>query len=241
MAQYLKYGDNQSLKQKVAADLKALEAKNAVKVTPPERQGARVMYKAGETIFLEKEKGDEFYFIEQGKVKISHIDKANEFVIAMLRNGEFFGEMAILNQEERNASAIAFEPTRLLVLRQDTFMQSLGVEILKKVFTSLARRMWYSFRRSINLSYKNPVLRLYDCLDFLIESNSGQKRDPGYTFDITFHDLRVMTNTLDLEDIKIRDFLNDENIKLNYGAISLINLSKYRDMLKLYRGREKNM
>jgi CRP/FNR family cyclic AMP-dependent transcriptional regulator len=241
LTQYLKYGDNADLKQKVTANLKTLEASSKMKIAPPERQGARVMYKAGETIFLEQEKGDEFFFIEQGKVKISHIDKANEFVIAVLRNGEFFGEMAILNQEERNASAIAFEPTRLLVLNKETFMQSLGVEILKKVFTSLAKRMWYSFRRSINLSYKNPVLRLYDCLDFLMESKSGQKRDPGYVFDVTFHDLRVMTNTLEVEDLKIRDFLNDENIKLNYGTIAIINLSKYRDMLKLYRSRERNM
>ena len=171
-------------------------------------------------------------------MKISHIDKSNEYVIAVLRSGEFFGEMAILNQEERNASAIAFENTRLLVLNKDTIMQSLGVEILKKVFTSLAKRMWYSYRRSINLSYKNPVLRLYDCLDFIIESKSGQKRENSYFFDINFHDLRGMTNTLDVEDSKIRDFLNDENIKLNYGTVSIINLSKYTDTLKVYRSRE---
>jgi CRP/FNR family cyclic AMP-dependent transcriptional regulator len=242
---YLAYDDEPALKEKVAAEIKALEARLGGRIAPesfaPERHGAQAAYKAGEIIFLEQEKGEEFFFIEQGKVKIAHIDRANEYVIAVLRNGEFFGEMAILNQEDRNASAVAFENTRLLVLNKDTFMQALGVEILKKVFTSLAKRMWYSFRRSINLSYKNPVLRLYDCLDFIIESKSGQKRENSYFFDINFHDLRVMTNTLDVEDSKIRDFLNDENIKLNYGTISIINLSKYTDMLKVYRSRERNM
>ena len=111
--------------------------------------------------------------------------------------------------------------------------------LAKKVFTSLSKRMWYSYRRSINLSYKNPVLRLYDCLDFIIESKSGQKRENAYFFDINFHDLRGMTNTLDVEDTKLRDFLNDENIKLNYGKISIINLSKYTDTLKVYRSRER--
>ncbi|MBN2353154.1 MAG: cyclic nucleotide-binding domain-containing protein [Spirochaetales bacterium] len=242
---YLAYGDDQALKTAVAAEIKAAEARVGTPLPPesftPQRQGAKASYRGGEIIFLEQEKGDEFYFIESGKVKISHIDKSNEYVIAVLRSGEFFGEMAILNQEERNASAIAFENTRLLVLNKDTIMQSLGVEILKKVFTSLAKRMWYSYRRSINLSYKNPVLRLYDCLDFIIESKSGQKRENSYFFDINFHDLRGMTNTLDVEDSKIRDFLNDENIKLNYGTVSIINLSKYTDTLKVYRSREHTM
>jgi CRP/FNR family cyclic AMP-dependent transcriptional regulator len=241
---YLTDGDDPVAKEKAKAEIKSLEA-TLGKITPemfkPERHGAQALYKAGDIIFLEQEKGEEFYFIEQGKVKIAHIDKTNEYVIAVLRNGEFFGEMAILNQEDRNASAIAFEQTKLLVLNKATFMQELGLEILKKVFTSLSRRMWYSFRRSINLSYQSPILRLYDCLDFIIESKSGQKRDLSYYFDITFHDLRVMTNTLEVEDSKIRDFLNDENIKLNYGTISIITLSKYYDMLKLYRGRERNM
>lgn len=238
---YLKYGQNPATKKQIEGELAMRESAGTGAITYPERHGHHAIYKPGQIVFLEQEKGDEFYFIEQGKVKICHIDKENEFVIAILKAGEFFGEMAILNQEERNASAVAFEDTRLLVLNRTTFMNQLGVEILKNVFTSLSRRMWYSFRRSINLSYHNPVLRLYDCLDFIIESRGGKKKESSYAFDITFQDLRAMTNTLILDDHKIREFLSDENIKINYGAMTISNLSKFYDMLKLYRGRERSM
>jgi len=238
---YATLGDNPELKSKAQAEIDRIQAEQGKAPPYPERIGHHAVYQAGEIIFLEQEKGNEFYFIEQGKVKICHIDKENEFVIAVLKPGEFFGEMAILNQEERNASAIAFEQTRLLVLTKDTFINELGIEILKKVFTSLSRRMWYSFRRSINLSYRNPVLRLYDCLDFIIESRGGQKKDAAYLFDITFHDLRTMTNTLNLEDSRIKEFVGDDNIRINYGTISITNLSKFYDMLKLYRGREHSL
>lgn len=241
LKRFVEISGNEDAKKRARSDLSALEAGGNASIDFPERQGHHAFYKAGQIIFLEQEKGDEFYFIEQGKVKICHIDRENEFVIAVLKTGEFFGEMAILNQEERNASAVAFEDTRLLVLTRDTFINQLGVEILKNVFTSLSRRMWYSFRRSINLSYHSPVMRLYDCLDFIIESRGGQKKESTYTFDITFRDLRVMTNTMDLDDHKIRDFLNDENIRVNYGAISIVNIAKFYDMLKLYRGRERVM
>ncbi|MEJ2665438.1 MAG: cyclic nucleotide-binding domain-containing protein, partial [Spirochaetia bacterium] len=200
-----------------------------------------LLYQAGDIIFLEQERGDNFYFIESGKVKISHIDREKEFVIAVLQQNEFFGEMAILNQLNRNATAMAFSNTRLLELSKDNFLNQLGPKILEKVFTSFARRIWYSYRRSINLSYKNPVTRLYDCLDFIIQSREGRQKDKSYFFDISLTDLRVMTNTGGEGDNAVKDFLNDDNIRYNYGKISINDVAKYYNTLKIYLTRERSM
>ncbi|MBN1524386.1 MAG: cyclic nucleotide-binding domain-containing protein [Spirochaetales bacterium] len=235
---FLKYSKDQARIIRITQQIEALKAKFNVSIQEPEKEGHHAVYRAGQIIFLEQEKSDLFYFIDRGKVKISHIDKESEFVVAMLGKGEFFGEMAILNQEERNATAVAFEESSLLVLTKETFMTHLGGKILQNVFTSLAKRIWYSYRRSINLSYENPVTRLYDCLDFIIESNEGRRRDMVCSFDFSLQDLRVMTNTLNVEDAKIKEFINDTNIHVNYGTVSVNNIDKLRDVCKLHVNRE---
>ena len=92
--------------------------------------------------------------------------------------------MAILNGAARNATAIAFKPTRLLILSKDNLFNELGIKLLQKLFSSFAKRIWYSYRRALNLYYSNPVARLYDCLDFIIKSKEAQKKDGSYFFNI---------------------------------------------------------
>jgi CRP-like cAMP-binding protein len=241
LTKYVEYAEDDESKKQASKLIESLKSEQNITIREPVRMGAHLIYQPGDIIFLEQEKGDNFYFIEQGKVKISHIDREKEFVIAILQQNEFFGEMAILNQLKRNATAIAFSETKLLELSKDTFMNQLGAKILEKIFTSFARRIWYSYRRSINLSYKNPVTRLYDCLDFIIQSKEGRQKDQSYFFDISFTDLRVMTNTSTEPDNAIKDFLGDDNIRYNYGKLSINKTGKFYDTLKIYLTRERSM
>ncbi|MBN1799205.1 MAG: cyclic nucleotide-binding domain-containing protein [Spirochaetales bacterium] len=241
LSKYVEYAADEGSRQQAVKLMESLKSEQNITIREPVRMGAHLIYQPGDIIFLEQEKGENFYFIEQGKVKISHIDREKEFVIAILQQNEFFGEMAILNQLKRNATAIAFSETKLLELSKDTFMNQLGAKILEKIFTSFARRIWYSYRRSINLSYKNPVTRLYDCLDFIIQSKEGRQKDQSYFFDISLTDLRVMTNTSEEPDNVIKDFLNDDNIRYNYGKLSINKIAKYYDTLKIYLTRERSM
>jgi len=240
LSKYVEYTEDAESKKQALKLIESLKSEQNITIREPVRMGAHLIYQPGDIIFLEQEKGENFYFIEQGKVKISHIDREKEFVIAILQQNEFFGEMAILNQLKRNATAIAFSETKLLELSRDTFMNQLGAKILEKIFTSFARRIWYSYRRSINLSYKNPVTRLYDCLDFIIQSKEGRQKDQSYIFDISLTDLRVMTNTSNEPDNVIKDFLGDDNIHYNYGKLSINKLTKYYDTLQIYLTRERS-
>jgi CRP-like cAMP-binding protein len=241
LKKFVGYSEDREAVTQAKGLIDSLVTEQNVSVREPVRNGAHLIYEPGDIIFLEQEKGDNFYFIESGKVKISHIDREKEFVIAILQQNEFFGEMAILNQLNRNATATAFSSTKLLELSKDTFMNQLGAKILEKIFTSFARRIWYSYRRSINLSYKSPVTRLYDCLDFIIQSREGQQKDKSYFFDISLTDLRVMTNTSAEGDAAVKDFLNDDNIRYSYGKISVNNVVKFYDTLKIYLTRERSM
>ncbi|MEM7182803.1 MAG: cyclic nucleotide-binding domain-containing protein, partial [Spirochaetota bacterium] len=70
---------------------------------------ANLTLQRGEIIFLENEPDDYFYFVIQGKVKITKLIDDEEFILAILEEDEIFGEMGILNSKVRNASAIAYE------------------------------------------------------------------------------------------------------------------------------------
>ncbi len=77
-------------------------------------------YNSGDVIFREGDQGDSLYIIRTGFVKITkrHLDK--EQIIAYLSQGNYFGEMALLEDERRTATILAFTNVEVLqVLRED--------------------------------------------------------------------------------------------------------------------------
>lgn len=73
-------------------------------------------YPAGSLIFREDEPGDTLYIIEKGRVRITKTSfKDKDKILAVLKPGDFFGEMAILDEELRSATAQAEEEVRLLI------------------------------------------------------------------------------------------------------------------------------
>ncbi len=65
---------------------------------------------------------DTFYVVISGQVKVMLIaEDGREVVLSLLRDGDFFGEMTLLDDEPYAASVIAMEESKLLVLRRDDF------------------------------------------------------------------------------------------------------------------------
>ncbi len=86
----------------------------------------QVNYRAGETIFNEHDHGDGLYVLENGSVRIWVVDEdVNEVTLAELKPGEFFGELAVLDQGERSSSATAITDTHLHKLSSKDFQQFL--------------------------------------------------------------------------------------------------------------------
>lgn len=79
-------------------------------------------FTAGERIFRQGDPGDRVYFIKSGEVEIYREDKEKgETILARLRDGEYFGEMALLTDAPRNASARAGTKTEVLSIERDDF------------------------------------------------------------------------------------------------------------------------
>ena len=76
-----------------------------------------------EVIFKEGNYGDEMYIVHSGTVKLVKQSPAGEIVIATIQPGEFFGEMALVDNAPRSVSAVAgTDQTRLLALDRDKFL-----------------------------------------------------------------------------------------------------------------------
>jgi ATP-binding cassette subfamily B protein len=77
---------------------------------------------AAETvIFEEGDLGDRFFVIVRGVVEVSKSSGDGEKVVAHLEDGDFFGEMALLDAATRNATVVAVTPTTTLSLDRDQF------------------------------------------------------------------------------------------------------------------------
>lgn len=74
-------------------------------------------------LFRQGDKGDAMYLIESGRVRISiHDDDKQEVTLAELAQGDFFGEMSIIDGRQRSADAHVIEDARLAILSRDAFL-----------------------------------------------------------------------------------------------------------------------
>lgn len=79
-------------------------------------------YKKGSILFFEGDIGEEFFLIKKGVIKIYRIDNSKEIILSLFREGEFFGEMALVHKgDTRSATAEAIEDTELFTLSRTTF------------------------------------------------------------------------------------------------------------------------
>jgi len=86
----------------------------------------QVNYKSGETIFNESDRGDALYVIDSGSVRIWVLDEdIKPVTLAELKEGDFFGELAVLDRGPRSSNATAITDTELHRLSSDDFQSFL--------------------------------------------------------------------------------------------------------------------
>lgn len=101
----------------------------------------------GEIIFYERQPGAGMYIIKKGWIKLTKTVNEEKVKISELKDGEFFGEMSLLDEYPRSAEATAVEKTEALgIFRPDLFdlienNPKLGYKILLRLSKRLASRL----------------------------------------------------------------------------------------------------
>jgi CRP/FNR family transcriptional regulator len=99
-------------------------------------------YKRAEVIFRKDDPGTHLYLVLEGAVKISLPGEfGQEALVAIMRPGEFFGELALFDRSPRSAGATALEDTRAALLASDDFLAFLEhhPSAVRVVLETLAR------------------------------------------------------------------------------------------------------
>lgn len=87
----------------------------------------RKTFGAGERIFAEGDRGDVAYLVERGKVAITKAGPQGAETLGVLEHGGLFGEMALIDDRPRMATATAQETTEVHVVPRKEFVQRLQV------------------------------------------------------------------------------------------------------------------
>lgn len=101
-------------------------------------------YRTGAVIIKERSEADRFFIISRGKIEITkRLERGEDLVLAVQSDGDFFGEMALLDERPRSASARALEPTAVLEISRANFetllhkAPLLAFRIMKELSTRL--------------------------------------------------------------------------------------------------------
>ena len=95
-------------------------------------------------LFKQGDKGDAMYLIESGRVRISiRDDDDQEVTLAELAQGDFFGEMAIIDGRQRSADAKVIEDARFAILSRESFLSFVrnNPDVALEMLSALTERL----------------------------------------------------------------------------------------------------
>ena len=159
----------------------------------------------GTVLFREGEPGHEMFIIQKGRVQLTRNLRGVEKILAVLPTGELFGEMAIINQKPRSATATVIEESRLLVLDQVTFEKMIkdNTEIAVRIIKKLSARLEQANFQVELLLLKDVNHRIVHLLRRLAEE-SGVPQAVGVYIDIS---VAEVADRIGCDDAEVADLI----------------------------------
>lgn len=142
------------------------------------------VYKRGEVICREGDAGETMFIIQEGEVRIHKRVRDKETTLAVLKAGDFFGEMAIIDKEPRSASATAETDSKLIILSEDIFESQIKTnpKIIMAILRKMSERLRNADRQIKALLMRDIHPRVVSTLILLV-SKRGTASDAGYRAD----------------------------------------------------------
>ena len=133
--------------QKIVDRVELFNGLNAHDVEKIFHKGLTIRVAKGETVFFKDTVGNQMYIILGGKIGVFDGSKR----LATLSTGDMFGEMALVNEEPRSASALAMEDSHMFVLNESTFQKLMtkrvSVHMLLNIIKTLSHRLQKSNKK----------------------------------------------------------------------------------------------
>ncbi|MEK6777818.1 MAG: Crp/Fnr family transcriptional regulator [bacterium] len=180
----------------------------------------------GNVLFYEGDNGQQMYIIQSGKIRISKRVRNVEKTLVILGKGEFFGEMAILNNRPRSATATIVEDSKLLIIDRRTFETMIrnNSEIAIRIIKKLAARLQQADNQIENLLLKDNLSRMVNFLRrWAMEK--GAPAAGEFSFAYLREDLAEGAGiSVELFDEMLKKLSTANMIHLSDGRITILNM-----------------
>jgi len=136
-------------------------------------------FQKGDIIFCEYEPGDNFYLIQSGRVQIVKIMGEIEKIIDILHPGEIFGEMAILEEAPRSATAVSLDKMVALEFNRENFevLMHGNPQIALKLLRLFSKRIYDQKRRFMILTLDEEDAKIADVFLMLSENQQSEMEE----------------------------------------------------------------
>jgi len=200
--------------------------------------GFQETYKENTPIFLEYEEGNDLYIVLEGQVKITSMINNNEILLGIIKEKDIFGEMAILENSPRSATAIASNKVTLLRINKENFEAHIKThpEIARRIIELLSDRIWIVYKRLANQLITDPITKIYDALQTLLQKNRiPLQKGLHYTFEMTPSEVLQFIGLDAIEGKKIMDqmLINDSILTIENGRLASRDVYNIRSAMAL--------
>lgn len=129
-------------------------------------------YRKDNIILIEEEAGQTMFILMSGQVKISRISEdGREVILAVMGEGDFFGELSLLDGQSRSANVTVIKDSEMLLINREDFLSLLNEfpQIAIQLLRELASRMRKSDSQIKSLSLKNATGKVTGTIHRLAE------------------------------------------------------------------------
>jgi CRP-like cAMP-binding protein len=189
-------------------------------------------FQKGSIIFCEYEPGDNFYLIQTGRVQIVKIMGDIEKTLDVLKPGEVFGEMAILEEAPRSATAIALDKVEALEFNRANFevLMRGNPQIALKLLKLFTRRIYDQKRRFMILTLEDNEAKVADVFLMLAEKELFKTNEiESIEFKTTVDDIAhwAAIPVVDCRNI-LNHFIQQRRIELYPDRIVIKNINDFQ-------------
>lgn len=191
-----------------------------------------VTFQEGDIIFCEYEPGDTFYLIQSGSVAIVRILGDIEKTLDILHPGEIFGEMAILEEAPRSATAIAHKKVKALEFNRENFevLMMGNPQIALKLLKLFTKRIYDQKRRFMILTLDDDQAKVADVFVMLSEAQAtpNEEETDERTFQTSVDDIAHWAGmSVDKCRQVINHFVSQRRIELFQNKIVVKNINDF--------------
>lgn len=185
-------------------------------------------FKKRDVIFEEGDNPRFLYFIRSGKVKTfkTH-DQGKEYIIDLLKEGDFLGYVDLLKNTAHTETAAAMEDTDIVLIPKDNFLALIQAnrDVSSQMIKMLANNITEKEEQLLNLAYNSVRKRVADALILL-----SQKED-NISFHVLREDLARIVGTAKESVIRmLTEFKNDGYIDISEGTIVILDMKKLSNL-----------